>query len=106
MVKDQDVAREEQRIAGLHILTEEQTATPVGGRYLCAAWASDQNGWRKIRVVMDSGAAECVAPRDMCPQYIISDPAARRSGVFYTSADGGRLDKLGQQELPIAFDNE
>ena len=105
VVKDQDVAREEQRIAGLHILTEGQTATPVAGRDLCAAWASDQNGWRKIRVVMDSGAAECVAPRDMCPQYLISDSAASKSGVFYTSADGGRLDNLGQQQLPIAFDN-
>ena len=82
MVKDQDVAREEQRIAGLHILTEEQTATPVGGRYLCTAWASDQNGWRKIRVVMDSGAAECVAPKDMCPQYVISDSV--RAGQEYS----------------------
>ena len=44
VVKDRDVAREEQRIAGLHILTEGQTATPVVGRDLCAAWASDQNG--------------------------------------------------------------
>ena len=93
MVKDQDVAREEQRIAGLHILTEEQTATPVGGRYLCAAWASDQNGWRKIRVVMDSGAAECVAPRDMCLQYIISEPAARKSGSILHF---GRWRSIGQ----------
>ena len=76
VVHDQHVAREEQRVAGLHILTEGQSATPVVGRDLCAAWASDQNGWRRIRVVMDSGAAECAAPRDMCPQYRISDSAA------------------------------
>ena len=54
---------------------------------------------------MDSGAAECVAPKDMAHHYRISDSVASRSGVFYTSADGGRLDNLGQQELPIAFDN-
>ena len=54
---------------------------------------------------MGSGAAECVAPKDMAPQYRISDSVASRSCLFYTSADGGRLDNLGQQELPIAFDN-
>ena len=98
-------AEDERRAAGLHILTEGQSAPPSAGRDLCAAWSSEQNGWRKIRAVMDSGAAECVAPKDMAPHYRISDSVASRSGVFYTSADGGRLDNLGQQELPIAFDN-
>ena len=104
-VLDEKTAREEKRIAGIRILTEGQVDPPVAGRDLCAAWSSEQNGWRKIRVVMDSGAAECVAPKDMAPQYRIADSVASRSGVFYTSADGGRLDNLGQQELPIAFDN-
>ena len=105
-VRDQERAVAENKAAGIHILTEGQPApSPEGGRDLCAAWSSEQNGWRKIRVVMDSRTAECVAPRDMAPQYRISDSVASRSGVFYTSADGGRLDNLGQQELPIAFDN-
>ena len=106
LVLDQEIGIAERKAAGIHILTEGQsTPNPAGGRDLCAACSSEQNGWRKIRVVMDSGAAECVAPRDMAPQYRISDSVASRSGVFYTSADGGRLDNLGQQELPIAFDN-
>ena len=104
-VEDQEMAVAEGRAAGIHMLTEGQQAQAPVGRDLCAAWSSEQNGWRKIRVVMDSGAAECVAPRDMAPQYRIADSIASRSGVFYTSADGGRLDNLGQQELPIAFDN-
>ena len=81
-----------------------QAGGPSGGE-LSAAWATDVDGWRKVKVVMDSGAAECVAPRSMAPQFAIVDSPASRAGVYYTSANGGRLDNLGQQELPIAFES-
>ena len=75
------------------------------GGVLMGAWASDVDGWRKIKVVMDSGAAACVAPRSMAPHFAITDSPEQRAGVYYTSANGAKLDNLGQQELPIAFDN-
>ena len=43
--------------------------------------------------------------KEMAPHFRITDSPASRAGVYYTSADGGRLDNLGQEELPVAFDN-
>ena len=37
--------------------------------------------------------------------FATADSAASRSGVYYTGADSGRIGNLGQQELPIVFDN-
>ena len=54
---------------------------------------------------MDSGAAESVAPKSMARQFLLTDSPASRAGVFYTAANGGRLDNLGQQEIPVAFAN-
>ena len=54
---------------------------------------------------MDSGAAECVCPKSMAPHFPIEDTTASRNGVFYTSANGGEISNLGQQTLPVAFEN-
>ena len=97
---------EDRRAAGLCCLYQQQAGNEVqSGGDLCAAWSSEVNGWRKVKVVMDSGAAELVAPRSMAPQFAIVDSAASKAGVYYTSANGGRLDNLGQQDLPIALAN-
>ena len=54
---------------------------------------------------MDSGAAESVCPRSMAPQFRIEDTEASRGGVYYTSANGGRLPNLGEQTIPVALEN-
>ena len=46
------------------------------GQPLCGVWKADESGWTKVEVVMDSGAAESVCPRNMCPQYPIKDSVA------------------------------
>ena len=41
----------------------------------------------------------------MAPQFAIEDTAASRAGVYYTSADGGKIANVGQQNLPVALEN-
>ena len=54
---------------------------------------------------MDSGAAESVCPRTMAPQFAIQDSAASKSGVYYTSANGGKIMNLGEQHVPVCLSN-
>ena len=70
---------------------------------MCGAWAVEEAGWTKVEVVMDSGAAESVCPRDMCPQFPVQDSAASLAGVFYTAANGGKIANLGEQRIPVSF---
>ena len=80
---------------------------PDGGS-IFGAWSSEdpeRKGWTRVKVVMDSGAAECVCPPDMAPQFAVVDSPASRAGVYYSSACGGRMANKGQQHVPIAFGN-
>ena len=58
-----------------------------------------------MKVIMDSGAAESVCPRTMAPQFQIVDSVASRSGVYYTSASGGKIMNLGEQRVPVCLAN-
>ena len=63
------------------------------------------SGWREVDVVLDSGAADSVCPKDMVPHFAIEDSEASRAGVYYTSANGGKIVNIGQTHVPIALDN-
>ena len=75
------------------------------GGPICSAWQKEESGWTRVKVIMDSGAAESVCPRSMAPQFRVQDSLASRSGVFYTSANGGKIMNLGEQHIPVALSN-
>ena len=75
------------------------------GGEICAAWRLEDAGWSRVDCVLDSGAADSVCPRSMAPHFAIEDTEASRAGVYYTSADGGRIANVGQQNLPVALEN-
>ena len=52
--------------------------------------------WVKIKTVMDSGAAESVAPPTMAPRVSISESPGSKNGQHYVSASAGRLPNMGQ----------
>ena len=85
-LEEEQAKGEEQRVSTMNCfcLPEKE------GAPLCGAWQVEEAGWTKVDVVMDSGAAESVCPRSMCPQYPIQDSAASIAGVFYTAANGER----------------
>ena len=100
--RDEGQARMEEAQAGsLNCFTREQLDKM--GAPLCGAWQVEDAGWTRVEVVMDSGAAESVCPRDMCPQFPIQDSAASLAGVFYTAANGGKIANLGEQRIPVSF---
>ena len=60
-----------------------------------------ENGWRKVKGVMDSGATESVAPLSMCPNYRTYESKGSRAGQKYATASGDLLENLGEQFLDI-----
>jgi len=61
----------------------------------------DQNGWVRIRGVMDSGASESVAPPEMCPHYDIVPSPGSVAGQMYVSASDDTIPNLGEQNLEV-----
>ena len=61
--------------------------------------------WVSIEVVMDSGAAESVAPADMAPWVPIQESAGSRAGKKYLSASGEVLKNLGEKKVEV-YTNE
>ena len=58
-----------------------------------------QDGWVKVKGVMDSGASEGVAPPTMCPHYEIQPSPGSIAGQNYVSASDDLIPNLGEQEL-------
>ena len=97
-------AKLERRKAALHICFRSRGGD-VEPQQLLSAWRTESQGWHQIEVVLDSGAADSVCPKNMCPQFAIEDSEASKAGVFYTGANGGKLYNLGQTHVPVALDN-
>ena len=57
--------------------------------------------WVDIEVVMDSGAAESVAPSAVAPWVRIKESIGSREGREYLSASGDVLKNLGEKELSV-----
>jgi len=57
--------------------------------------------WVRVRSVMDSGAAQSVAPPSMAPGVMIEASPVSQRGQHYVSASGGRLPNMGQQKMKV-----
>ena len=57
--------------------------------------------FKKIKVLVDSGAAENVLPPDLLPDYQVKEGEAKKSNVKYTTADGNELSNLGELDVPF-----
>ena len=64
-------------------------------------WKEAVDGWTKVRGIMDSGAAQCVAPPDMAPGAPILPSAGSQRGQNYLAANGDRMPNMGEQKLQI-----
>ena len=83
----------------------ERNANGTEGQSLLTAWKQETAGWNCVECVLDSGAADSVCPRSMCPWFAVEDSEASRAGVYYTAANGGKLFNLGQTHVPIAMED-
>ena len=57
--------------------------------------------WVRIRTVMDSGAADSVAPPTLAPQVEIRESPGSKRGQCYVSASAGRMPNMGEKVLNI-----
>ena len=51
------------------------------------------------KITIDSGAAESVLPADMLPNEKLMDGGAKKRGVRYVAAHGGKMDNLGEKKV-------
>ena len=58
-------------------------------------------GWVRIRTILDSGAAQSIAPPSMAKGVPVRPSEMSSQGRSYTSADGGRIENKGQQVLHV-----
>ena len=65
---------------------------------------NDGPRWRRITSVMDSGAADSVAPEDIASWVPVAESAGSKRGQHYLSASGDRLPNLGQKRLQVVTD--
>ena len=51
------------------------------------------------RITIDSGAAESVLPKNMLPNEPIVEGEAKRRGVKYVAANGGKMENIGEKKV-------
>ena len=64
-----------------------------------------QDGWKPISIMVDSGACDCVAPPDTFPGIPIVPTTAARDGLEYTAARGHKIPNLGMSR-PVVFTSD
>ena len=69
-------------------------------------WCREEQGWIKVRSVMDSGAGVSVAPPGMCPTHPIMESEGSRRGQEFVSASEDMMPNLGEQKLSVVLDNQ
>ena len=50
------------------------------------------------KITIDSGAAESVMPRDVVPNEELIEGEAKKKGVKYVAANGGKMENLGEKK--------
>ena len=68
---------------------------------LNSAGAEEELEWRAFVSVVDSGAAESVAPEKDLPHIATVPSPGSRAGVTYTAANGESIENEGQKEVTM-----
>jgi len=62
---------------------------------------STNEGWERIRSIMDSGASVTVASPDCAAAYEVTEGAAAKAGTMYEIADGTSIPNLGEKTIAV-----
>ena len=79
---------------------KEESVNMVAGN-----WRREDQGWVRVRSVMDSGCGVSVAPPGMCPAYTIAESEGSRRGQEFMSASEDTMPNLGEQKLEVVLDS-
>ena len=69
-------------------------------RRSCGA-SRQYEGFKKLEVLVDSGAAASVMPQRYVDDRVITKGEAAKKGVHYVAADGGRIPNLGEVRVNL-----
>ena len=56
-------------------------------------------GWEKIKVQVDSGAIDTVAPRSVAKRFELKETSASRRGVGFVAANGSKIQNYGERKV-------
>lgn len=62
------------------------------------------DGWERIELTVDSGAAETICPAKSIPSVPTTPGVKFKQGARYTCANGKKLDNLGEKRCILATD--
>ena len=62
---------------------------------------SANEGWERIRSIMDSGASVTVASPECAAAYEVTEGAAAKAGTMYEIADGTSIPNLGEKTIAV-----
>ena len=62
---------------------------------------SNGEGWIKVEMTADTGAADTVFPTEWFPEFPAKESPESRAGVHYTAAGGKRLPNRGMKDLKV-----
>ena len=97
------LARSENAVINVLYLTTalcmEESVNVVQG------WRREEEGWVRVRSVMDIGCRVSVASPGMCPIYPIKESNGSRHGQEFMFASENTMPNLGEQKLGVVFDN-
>lgn len=86
-------------------IDESEEEAKVGNDgVLNMAWKSEpemwnNQKWKKVKSIMDSGASAPVAPPDMLPNVTVRESAGSKRGQKFSSASKHKLKNLGEQRI-------
>ena len=102
--------KEEERMATRRKKKEDLRGTPAQAQKTLLGLFENPNEinhlpteekWVQIDIVVDSGAAESVAPESMAPWVPVVPSAGSKRGQTYMSASGDDLVNKGEQKIPV-----
>ena len=56
-------------------------------------------GWGKIKVQVDSGAIDTVAPKNVAKKFELKETPASRRGVGFVAANGSKIQNYGERKV-------
>ena len=56
-------------------------------------------GWERIKVQVDSGAIDTVAPKNVANKFVLKETAASRRGVGFVAANGSKIKNYGERKV-------
>jgi len=62
-------------------------------------------GWEKIKVQVDSGAIDTVAPKSVAKKFELKETPASRRGVGFVAANGSKIQNYGERKV-IGYTDE